>query len=240
MTIETISVTANAAHVTAALQAVSDEKARYYLCGVFFDARGYIVATNGHILFAAKCADAGKLADVRPSYGSATTAAGVIVPTDAIKQAIKAAGRAKPANLELTRDTLGQWWITYGTARVAFTPIDGTFPDWTRVIPEAPETLTVAHYQPQYIAALGAMATALRDGKKDAAATFILHQNGDNPALVTFNRKVENRDDVRAPRGDCLAVIMPYRTHADDYARDGFKAAFLPAAEPMIDDDAAA
>lgn len=231
MTIETtaISVTAYAAHVAAALQAVSDEKARYYLCGVFFDARGYIVATNGAILFAAKCFEAGKLIDVRPSYGSGT-AAGVIVPTEAIKQAIKAAGRAKSANLELTRDTLGQWWITYGAARVAFTPIDGVFPDWTRVIPEAPETLTAAHYQPQYIAALGAMATALRDGKKDAAASFALHQDGDNPALVTFNRKVATSNDTRGPRGDCLAVIMPMRTHPDDYARDGFKAAFLPAA----------
>jgi hypothetical protein len=46
-TMNAINVTAPTAHVNAALQAVSDEKARYYLCGLFFDARGFIVATNG-------------------------------------------------------------------------------------------------------------------------------------------------------------------------------------------------
>ena len=227
MTTETISVTANAAHVTAALQAVSDEKARYYLCGVFFDARGYIVATNGHILFAAKCADAGKLIDVRPSYASATTAAGVIVPTDAIQQAIKAAGRAKPATLDLSRDTLGQWWLAYGAARVAFKPIDGIFPDWTRVVPAVPEQRQIAHYQPQYIAALGAMAKALRPGEKDAGLTFTLYQNSDAPALVTFNRKATKPEET-GPRADCLAVIMPYHVRAANLADVYFTAAFLP------------
>lgn len=224
-----LTVTAYAAHVTAALQAVSNEQARYYLCGVFFDARGYIAATNGHILFAAKCFDAVKLIDVRPSFASAdaTGAAGVIVPTSAIQQAIKAVGRTKPANIDLSRDTLGQWWLTYGAARVAFKPIDGIFPDWPRVVPAAPDEMTIAHYQPQYIAALGAMAKALRPGDKDAGLTFTLHQNGDAPALVTFNRKATKPEEI-GPRPDCLAVLMPYAARAANFAGAGFTAAFLP------------
>jgi DNA polymerase-3 subunit beta len=227
-----ITVTVPAAHVNAALQAVSDEKARYYLCGLFFDARGYIVATNGHILFAARCSDAGKLTDCRPSYAPDSAMAGVIVPTDALAQAIKAAGRSKGPDMTINRDAQGQWWILHGNARVAFTPVDGTFPDWQRVIPSAPETLTPAHFDPRYIAAIGNMSKALRDGKKDGASCFTLHQDGDNPALVTFNRAVTYNADTLSPvgpRDDCLAVIMPMRTHFDIYADAAFRDAFLTA-----------
>lgn len=220
-TMNAINVTAPTAHVNAALQAVSDEKARYYLCGVFFDARGYIAATNGHILFAARCSDAGKLADCRPSYAAPDSAmAGVIVPTDALAQAIKAAGRSKGPDMTIDRDAHGQWWILHGNARVAFTPVDGTFPDWQRVIPTAPETLTPAHFDPRYIAAIGNMSKALRDGKKDGATFFTLHQDGEAPALVTFGD---------GPRTDCLAVIMPRRNSADPIDGPTFRDAFLTA-----------
>jgi hypothetical protein len=121
----------------------------------------------------------------------------------------------------------GQWWILYGNARVAFTPVDGSFPDWTRIIPTAPETLTAAHYQPQYIAAIGNMAKALRDGKKDATSFFKLHQNGENPALVTFDRKVDDITDASGPRTDCCAVLMPMRTKGDQYAGATFTDTFL-------------
>jgi DNA polymerase-3 subunit beta len=215
-----ITVTAPTAHVNAALQAVSDEKARYYLNGVFFDARGYIAATNGHILFAARCGDAGKLTDCRPSYAPNSAMPGVIVPTDALAQAIKAAGRSKCINMAIDRDAHGQWWILHGNARVAFTPVDGTFPDWQRVIPSAPETLTPAHYDPRYIAAIGNMSKALRDGKKDGATFFTLHQDGEAPALVTFGNE---------PRTDCLAIIMPMRNSAYPINGPTFRDAFLTA-----------
>ena len=231
-TMNAITVTAPAAYIEAALQAVSKEETRYYLNGLFFDARGYIAATNGHILFAARCSDAGKLTDCRPSYAPDSAMAGVIVPTDALAQAIKAAGRSKGPDMTIERDAQGQWWILHGNARVAFKPIDGIFPDWQRVVPTAPETLTPAHFDPRYIAAIGNMSKALRDGKKDAGAFFTLHQDGEAPALVTFNRAVTYNADTLSPvgpRNDCLAVIMPMRTHADTYADAAFKDAFLTA-----------
>jgi hypothetical protein len=131
--------------------------------------------------------------------------------------------------MTINRDAQGQWWILHGNARVAFTPIDGTFPDWQRVVPTAPETLTPAHFDPRYIAAIGNMSKALRDGKKDGATFFTLHQDGEAPALVTFNRAVAKSDDAKGPRADCLAVIMPMRTHPDTYADAAFKDAFLTA-----------
>jgi hypothetical protein len=56
-----ITVTAQAEFIEAALCAVSKEETRYYLKGVFLDARGFIAATNGHMAFAARCSDAYKL-----------------------------------------------------------------------------------------------------------------------------------------------------------------------------------
>lgn len=221
-----LSITIDAAFIDAALCAVSKEETRYYLKGVFFDARGFIAATNGHMAFAARCNEAFKLQGLRPAFDTAGQSnAGIIVPADAIAQAIKAAGRTKGVDFTIERDAAGLWWIVYGSARVHFMPVDGSFPDWTRIIPQAPDALVAGHYQPQYIAKLGDMAKALRDGKKDATSQFTLHQNGGQPALVTFPRKLESIRDERGPRTDCLAVLMPLRTHEADFAAD-FAATF--------------
>lgn len=199
--------------IDAALQAVSKEETRYYLNGVFLDARGFIASTNGHIAFAAKCPDARKLEGVTPASIPGALA-GVIVPDTALAQAVKGAGRGKPDAFTIERNVQGLWWIIYGNARVHFAPIDGSFPEWHRIVPTAPETLTAAHFDPKYIAALGNMAKALRGGKKGEATAFRLHQDGLNPALVTF------------PREDCLAVLMPMRGYGAE-AGAAFRDAFL-------------
>ena len=218
---DVITVTANAQHLTAALAAVSKEETRYYLKGVFFDARGFIAATNGHIAFAARCPDAAQLAGVTPAnIGHAQP--GAIVPTDALAAALKGKG----ATVTVERDTGGLWWLACGALRIHFEPVDGAFPDWTRVVPAAPETETAAHYQPQYIGKLGDMAKALRDGKKDSACLYHIHQAGEGPALVTFPLADVRADGPYGPRPDCCAVIMPMRSRG----HDGFNtAAFLKA-----------
>lgn len=220
-----INIAVPAAFIDAALCAVSKEETRYYLKGVFIDARGFIAATNGHIAFAARCNDAFKLQDVKPAH-CADALPGVIVPDTALRQANKAAGRAKGLCYVIERDANGLWWIIYGAARVHFEPVDGSFPDWTRIVPTAPGTLTAAHYQPQYVAAMGDMSKALRDGKKDAAPFFRIHQAGENPALVTFDRPTESAGDKPGPRTDCLAVLMPMRCKSD-LAGATFTDAFL-------------
>lgn len=219
----TISVTVSSAHIDAALQAVSKEETRYYLQGVFLDGRGFIAATNGHIAFAARCTDAIDLRDVRPERLS-DALPGVIVPTGALLQASKAAGRAKGLSYVFERDNAGLWWILYGSARIHFGPVDGTFPDWQRIIPTAPETETAAHYQPQYVQALGNMAKALRNNKKGDACLFHIHQAGEGPALVTFPREAGSVEEI-GPRDDCCAVLMPMRSH-----RTGADGAFDTAA----------
>ena len=209
-----LTIAVPAAFIDAAMCAVSKEETRYYLKGVFLDARGFIAATNGHMAFAARVNDTFKLADVRPER-LPDAIPGVIVPDTALRQAIKAAGRTKGLCYVIERDANGLWWILYGNARIHFEPVDGNFPDWQRIIPTAPETLTAAHYQPQYVAAMGEMSKALRDGKKDAAPFFRIHQAGEGPALVTFDRALTDATDRPGPRTDCCAVLMPMRSKSD-------------------------
>lgn len=224
---DTLNITAPAAFIDAALCAVSKDETRHYLKGVFFDARGFVAATNGHIAFAGHCPDALKLFDVRPAYDSAGNCLpGLIVPSDALAQANKAAGRAKGLYYVIERDAQGLWWILYGNARVHFEPVDGSFPDWQRIIPAAPAVETAAHYQPQYVAAMGNMAKALRDGKKDAASLYHIHQAGENPALVTFpgaNERQLAPGLLTGARVDCCAVLMPMRaTDHSGFDRNAF------------------
>lgn len=208
--------------IRAALCAVSDEKARPYLCGVFIDARGYIAATNGAIAFAARLPEAvGKLDDCKPSYVSASFGLpGIIIPT----AALAAVAKSKARIIGLERDASGLWWLDNGSGtRQHFVPVDAAFPDWQRVIPQAPEKQTTAHYDPKLIAAIGAMASALRGGKKGNAHLHHIHQAGETPALVTFPE--DNR--TGGPRGDCCAVIMPMRAmNYGGFSTDAFLGRF--------------
>jgi hypothetical protein len=167
----------------AALFCASNEESRYYLRGVHLATSGHMVTTDGHRLFCAKLAEA--------------PAADVIVPLDAIKAALKLAGK-RADTIELNGNTIGG---------VTFTPVDGTFPDWRRVIPPVEgyrqhDDRAPAHFNPDYIYDLGQMSRAL--GSKTGTSFKIHAWGSENPHGVTF-----------ANREDCFAVIMPMRQAAD-------------------------
>ena len=214
MTTETIGITIPAEYIDAAMQCVSKEETRYYLKGVFIDARGYIASTNGHMAFAANWSAATAFAGVTGCSYNTDALAGIIVPMDAITQASKGKGEW----YDVQRDANGLYWIAKGAVKVHVTPVDGTFPSWDRIIPEMPATETAAHYQPQYVAALGKMAVALSDGKKGSANRYHIAQNGLNAAPVLFPKS-----DGTGARHDVVAVIMPMRaTDVGGWSRDGF------------------
>ena len=161
----------------AALYCASSEETRYYLKGVHLSTSGHMVTTDGHRMFVAKLAEAAP--------------ADVIIPLDSVKAALKIAG-PRAIVIELNGNTLGS---------VTFVPVDGTFPEWRRVVPTGEETHTKpedapahAHFNHAYIGDLAKMGKAL-DG------TSMLHPtSASNPCLVTFGE-----------REDCLAVLMPLR-----------------------------
>lgn len=182
------SIELNADILRAALICTSTEETRYYLKGVSIEPGAHdlrVVSTDGHRLF---CARIDVVTDVER----------FLIPADALGRALKG---YKPKVLIVSRD--GNLWRA---GDVVFTPIDGTFPEWRRVLPKDPPTeLKHAVFNPAYLVDMVKIAVTL-DGKGSFPS---VHSDGVNPALVTFGA-----------REDCLAVLMPRRDDAARSAQD--------------------
>jgi hypothetical protein len=170
----------------AALVCASSEESRYYLRGVHLAITGHLVTTDGHRMFV------GRLAE-RPTID-------VIVPYDAVQVALKMAGaRVKEIEIDLVGNRIGQ---------IQYTPVDGTFPDWRRVVPTGEETPSNnpelndgpehVHFEHTYIGDLAKM------GKLLGGASMLHPTSASNGALVTFGA-----------RADCFGVLMPKRRTVD-------------------------
>ena len=168
----------------AALVCASSEETRYYLRGVHLATSGHMVTTDGHRMFVARLAE-------RPT-------ADVIVPYDAVQAALKmAGGRVKDIEIELLSNRIGQ---------IQYTPVDGTFPDWRRVVPTGLEKPSDkpddapgrVHFNLSYVGDFAKMGKLL-------GGTSMLHPvSASHPALVTFGE-----------RADCFGVLMPMRRTVD-------------------------
>ena len=170
----------------------STEQTRYYLCGVHLLRRGdhlRIAATDGHRLFAAAHTPEESGADFD-----------VILPRDGLKKALTGLPRGMH-DIAVTVETSDTGrHVRAQVGDVAMAPVDGSFPEIDRVIPNAAGlTGDVAHFNPLYIADVGKAAKLLGD----SVSGFTLSHNGDAPALVTF-----------AHTRDALAVLMPMRASA--------------------------
>jgi DNA polymerase-3 subunit beta len=171
----------------AALICASSEESRYYLRGVHLSTSGHLVTTDGHRMFVARLNE-------RP-------AANVIVPYADVQAALKLAG-ARCKDIEVTADRIHS---------IAYQPVDGTFPDWRRVVPTGEETPSdkpddapgAVHFNHAYIGDLAKMA-AILCGKADTAQSVLHPVSASHPCLVTFGE-----------RADCFAVLMPVRRTID-------------------------
>lgn len=170
----------------ASLFCASSEETRYYLRGVFLSTSGHMVTTDGHRMFVARLAE-------RPT-------ADVIVPYDAVAAALKMAGaRVREIEIDLAGNRIGQ---------IQYTPVDGTFPDWRRVVPtgeEMPSSKPELNDGPEHVhfnhAYIGDFA---KMGKLLGGASMLHPRSASHPALVTFGE-----------RADCFAVLMPVRRAVD-------------------------
>lgn len=130
--------------------AISQEETRYYLNGIFFEAdtkTGVLnaVATDGHRMAVASCPlpVGAEIVSARPS----DTVSGIIVPRKTCLEMLKLlAKQTGNVTVCLSKDgRLATFGI--GATKIVSKLIDGTFPDYRRVIPCATEgdTLTVDH-----------------------------------------------------------------------------------------------
>lgn len=124
-----IPATQFAAMLAAVKFAISTEETRYYLNGVFMhclDGRLITVATDGHRLARA----------VTAAPEGAPAMPGVIIPRKTVDLVAKAlAGAGKEAKLAISVSE-NRICFELGAVQIASKLIDGTFPDYGRVIPE--------------------------------------------------------------------------------------------------------
>lgn len=181
----------------------STEETRYYLNGVKVEITPrhvtYVV-TDGHRLVAHRETLADDAAD------NATLGDFIIplVQCKAIKLGKRDDGAATIAG-DASRLT-----IERDGAAVSFKPVEGSFPDWRRVLPSSIDGVT-AQFNPKYLADFAKVGAMLEYGDK----VWVSH-NGDSPASITWSGNVNT-----------LAVLMPIRIGRDLT----FRPSWLDAAE---------
>lgn len=179
----------------AASNAASNEETRYYLKGVCVEISEndtVYIATDGHILFA--CDDAAETGN--------TLTGKWIIPSEIIK-GVKL-GRKLGETAVLTEGNGELTLRQDGAPAVTFRPIDGTFPDWRKVVPvkqAVPDINEIPQFNPALLARLQKAGDSF-----DAGLPIIRHGGPGDPALVTWNN-FEN----------LLGIIMPYPVKRENY-----------------------
>lgn len=187
-----------AAYIGACLPAVSTESTRYYLNGVHIapapNGEGVIcVATDGHRMIFARDPDA--TFEGEPEILS--------IPKDAVKYLKDTKSRSP--RLEITGknavivggenacdETLYQWQAQF---------IDGTFPDWRRVIPRvANDQRGWGNYNAAYLGDFCKVFAAFGEGGRNGNSLGVFAQDEQSPAIVKFGLVQ-----------DVFAVLMPMR-----------------------------
>jgi DNA polymerase-3 subunit beta len=185
-------------YLKAAAMAVSTEETLYYLNGVLAEMRDSgqlrLVATDGHrmAIFAPDC----------ESHQFETFK--IIVPADVIAK-IKI-NRRSEEQCALSIDTAeNRFALSYDGVEYAFTPIDGTFPDYGRFVPQSCDG-SIAQFNAGYVESFVKM-QRLWGGRGHSANPGVgISHNGGGPALITFWEP-----DVKG-----FGVLMPMRGSAMD------------------------
>ena len=149
--------------------AMSTEKTRYYLCGIYVEpivgGDTKYTATNGHLLIQTlgnSFNEDGN--EQKPNFTP------FIIPADAVKKVIKAVKSYKRQNVTVILNDLngGKYSVTVQDDVIGFTAIDGTFPDVERVKPSGFAAIESIGVNGDYI---GTLDQAARDfmGTKTAA-----------------------------------------------------------------------
>jgi DNA polymerase-3 subunit beta len=178
---------------------ISTEETRYYLNGVYWDASGdrlALVATDGHRLFRQivdKPDDMGEIRDTVQAEGKeAATVPGVIIPKRAVEILLKLFGKRAPAEVDIRMDASVMEFgfpFEFGNIRVRTKLIDGTFPDYRRIIPnDHDKAITV--WKPDIIAAINAVSFIIDKGKAGIKFQFggddmMLFAKGENGTAST-------------------------------------------------------
>jgi len=135
-----------------------------------------------------------------PEERPATDQPSFIIPLDLIKS-LKLSKVIDMGTIEMIDGLVSLHY--YGTT-ITGAIVDGTFPDWRRIMPNSVDG-KVAHYNPRLAVRFSDARDALMG--KDSKLCPQIHHNGDAPALVSF--------DITGERYEIVGVIMPIKTNND-------------------------
>lgn len=186
--------------------AMANSAVRFYLNGMLIRCSGRtvrLVATDGHRLH---------MIDLPQEVPCPPLVEGVIVPRALIDWALK---NSKPGQfVQITTDGAAVT-IAAGGASMSGAAVDGTYPEYSRILPRGIPTGEVAQFNPQYVSDAYAAVKELA-GKGEPLFPTLLHNGRYNPATVAYER--------------FLAAIMPLR-ETMGYAPDA--RLFAPVADPI-------
>lgn len=176
------------------------EKSRVYLQGIYLhgiEKRVAACATDGHTLLRA-------LTDVKaPEFK------GVIVPIKSCEEFVRVAGDAETALIEITDNLIS---IEAGPRRFVSKIIDGTFPDYERVIPSA--TAPVMTVEAKEVEAALARVIAARDPERPAAVRLSWDDKAESFSIslkTQFGDADEQIDcDCRGRESGEIGVLVEY------------------------------
>ena len=174
--------------------AKSSDATRYYLRGISVEYLQHnnklaLVATDGHrMLF--KVFDPATDEDTPIAFNNFEP---FILPVETIKQAIAGLKGHDTLQVSVKVNEQKVWQHTIGN--LTFRPIDGTYPNWKRVIPSKINN-EPAQFDPRYLGEFGKIAKLL--GSK--SGSIHAHHNGNEATNI----------ELFAP--DYYGVLMPKRT----------------------------
>ena len=164
----------------AAVQFAAVKDVRYYLVGVYVTT-DRIVATDGHVMGV---------------FEAPGVAGDVILPLALVQQVIKAAKKAGLVEVEILEDKVN---MTVGSATFGGALVNGTFPDYRRVIPATvPSEGATAQFDPALIDRAMTGVAAFYGVKPNVLR---LEHNGPAPGVVWHPGNI-----------GALGVIMPMRS----------------------------
>ncbi len=158
---------------------------RPYLCGVYLhaDAKGmHLVATNGRVL-------AKRTLPAIEFDQDVSTIPGIIVPNEAIGPITKILGSGEDAEIQISKEKLV---VAVGKVRMITKLIDGTFPDYVRIMP-AKESITAGFSAQALASAVNRVIIATPDAGFGMSFDF----TADRLALAARDAKAgEGEDEI--------------------------------------------
>ena len=203
-------------YIKAALVCASTEETRYYLKGVCFQKRGNImrmISTDGHRLFVA-------VQQLDPEFMEGPDFDTILPLADLKKSLTGVTSKIEHIFCSFIVNDAADRVTSATVNNVSMTPVDGTYPDVTRLLPNdrAAENKEPVQFNATYVGDMAKIAKALGLRGNNV---HVQHCGG-SPAIISFG----GRDDV-------MALLMPIRTGHDDGPIGTIRAGQLLGAAPL-------